>query len=118
MIRLATTDDWAAFTGKADPPEWHGYVDASEWLIEGLGAVFKGDGGKWWITFVRAPGVRKTKTAHAMAKRLLKEAKDKGFWPVHGLADPRITGAEKWMQRLGFVPTDDEQWGLPVWVLK
>lgn len=116
MLRPATPDDWEAFTGRRAPGNWFGIVCAKPYLIEGLGAIYADVEGRHWITFERVPGVKKTKTAHAAAKLLLAEAKARGI-KVHALADPSITGAVKWIERLGFTATDETREGHPVWVL-
>lgn len=117
MLRRARGEDWAAICGTPEPAEWFGYAEARPHFIDGLGCVFLGVDGRWWVLFKRAPGVRKVKTAHAAARRLFAEAKDKGI-EVHGLADPEISGAAVWMARLGFEQTDETREGHPVWVLR
>lgn len=116
-LRPATDDDWTAMFGIPVPAEWFGLCLSRPWLIEGLGAIFLGQDGRWWIMFQRCPGVAKVKTAHAAAKRLLAMADGRGL-KVHGFADPRISGAEMWMERLGFARTDEDIGGLKVWVRK
>ena len=116
MLRVATDDDWHAWTGKPAPGQWFGLVDATPHLIEGLGAIYADIEGRWWITFERCPGVGKVKTAHAAAKQLLGMARERGL-AVHAIADNRISGAEKWIERLGFARTDETRGGLAVWVL-
>lgn len=115
-LRPATEEDWVAFTGLPVPGTWMGLVYATPWLIEGMGAVYLGTDGRWWLTFERAPGVRRVKTAHRAAKQLLSEIEALGVGPVHAQANPRIDGATLWMERLGFRRSDDELGGLPVWV--
>lgn len=116
MLRPATDDDYEAFYGRAAPAEWFGLVDASPYLIEGLGLVFKCTEQRWWVAFARCPGVGKVKTAHTAAKQLLSMARDRGL-AVHALADTGIPGAEKWLARLGFMPTDEMKGGMTVWTL-
>lgn len=113
-LRPATADDWAAMFGMQEPADWFGLVEARPHLVEGLGCIYRDASGRWWISFKRCPGVGKTKTAHASAKRLLDMARERGI-TVHGIADPEIDGGEKWLERLGFRRTDDELGGLRVW---
>ena len=113
-LREARDEDWEGITGSTAPAEWRGYVEASDWLVEGLGAIYRGTDQRWWITVVRLPLVRKVKTAHACAKKLLDWAKREGV-SVHAIPDPRKDGSELWLQRLGFTPTDDRLGGLTVW---
>ena len=116
-LRPATEADWSAMTGLPAPLEWFGFTEQTRpWLIDGIGAVYLGSDGRWWITFQRALGVKKTKTAHAAARKLLGEAKARGL-SVNGLADPAITGADTWMARLGFRHTDERIGGIDVWTL-
>lgn len=100
--------------GRAPPPSWWGYVEARPHFIEGFGAIYQAADGRWWLTFARSPGIRKTKAAHAGAKRLLADADEKGI-TVHVLADPRFDGAEMWVERLGFRRSDEIIEGHTVW---
>lgn len=102
-LRLATDDDWHAMFGIPAPGRWFGMVEANDWMIEGLGAIYLGTDDKWWMTFQRAPGVRKVKTAHAGAMKLLAAAREQGL-EIHAIAHPEIRGAEMWLKRLGFAP--------------
>jgi len=113
-LREARDEDWESITGSPAPAEWKGYAEASDWLIEGLGAIYRGTDGRWWITFERLPLVRKVKSAHACARRLLAWASSEGV-AVHAIADPRKDGASMWVERLGFQPTDERIGGLTVW---
>lgn len=114
-IRPADDDDWAAMTGYQAPAEWFGFVEQEKsWLIDGMGTIYKGLDGRWWITFQRTPGVRKLKTAQAAAKRLLAEAESRGI-TVNGMPDPKICGSTVWMERLGFRRTDENIGGIDVW---
>lgn len=115
-LRPAVDRDWEAVTGMRAPAEWFGYVDGSQWLVEGLGAVYLGADERWWLSFWRCPGVRKTKTAHAGAVRLIRDAKDKGL-TLYAMADPSISGSSFWIERLGFRRSEEERMGIPVWTL-
>lgn len=118
-LRPATDSDWAAFSGLRAPGRWVGLVHQdSPWLIDGFGAVYWGVDGRWWITFARAPGVRKIKTAHKAAKALLALAEAEGMTPIYAMPDDRIGGAEFWLRHLGFEPTDETREGTPVWARK
>lgn len=114
MLRLATTADFEAFYGHPAPGDWFGLVEARPHLIEGLGLIFKCTEGRWWIAFARCPGVGKVKTAHAAAKQLLRMADERGL-TVNALSDPDITGADKWVERLGFRRSDEVKGGCVVW---
>lgn len=114
MLRTATESDFAAVTGKPAPGDWFGLVSARPHLIEGMGLVYRDINDRWWLSFVRCPGVTKVKTAHAGAKQLLALADQRGVI-VNALADPEISGAAKWIERLGFRRTDETQGGLTVW---
>jgi len=113
-LQAATDSDWAAIAGRAPPGAWWGYVEARPHFIEGFGAIYQAADGRWWLTFARSPGITKTKSAHAGAKRLLADAAEKGI-TVHVLADPRIDGAEMWVERLGFRRSGEKLEGLDVW---
>lgn len=114
MLATATADDYVAMTGMPEPAEWFGLASRRPWLVEGIGVVYRAADGRWWLSFQRAPGVHKVKTAHAAAKRLLAEADGRGL-VLHALADPRIDGAEAWIERLGFRRSGEKMEGLDVW---
>lgn len=114
MLATATADDYVAMTGLPEPAEWFGLAYRRPWLVEGIGVVYRAKDGRWWLSFQRAPGVSKVKTAHAAAKRLLAEADARGI-TLHTLADPRIDGSEAWIERLGFRRSGDAMEGLDVW---
>ena len=115
-LRLATDDDWTAMFAMPAPGAWFGLVEASAWLVEGLGAVTLCEDGRWWITFARAPGIRKTKTAHTAAKKLIAMAKSENL-TLFALADPAICGATLWIERLGFRRSGETREGIDVWTL-
>lgn len=115
-LRPAVDSDWAAVTGMQAPGEWFGFVDDGGWIINGMGAIYRATDGRWWITFVRCPGVGKVKTAHASARRLISQANDMGI-SVSALADPSIDGSEMWVERLGFRRTAETIEGIHVWTL-
>lgn len=114
MLRAATDNDYEAFFGRPAPAEWFGLVEARPYLIEGIGCIFRCTEGRYWLAFVRCPGVSKVKTAHAAAKKLLSMAEERGL-TVHALADPDIQGSSKWIERLGFRRSDETKGDLPVW---
>lgn len=116
-LRAADASDWHAMTGTVEPEAWFGLVETNQWMIEGMGAIYRSLDGRWWVMFVRAPGVRKVKTAHASAKKLFQMASEQNI-AVHALADSKISGAEKWIARFGFKKTGEELEGYPVWALK
>jgi hypothetical protein len=113
-LRPARDDDWHAMAGSQAPGNWFGLVEARPHFIEGMGCIYLARDGRWWIAFWRSAGVGKIKTAHAGARRLLADAKDRGL-DVHAIADPAIPGAELWLERLRFIRTDETQGGLTVW---
>ncbi len=114
-LRKAVDSDWHAIMAMPEPAEWAGIVLANEHLILGFGFLYGATDGRWWICFQRVPGVRMVKTAHRCAGVLLAAATEAGV-AVYALADLRITGATKWLSRLGFEPTDEDMKGAPVWV--
>lgn len=113
-LRPATDDDYAAMFGTAAPGRWFGTVWASEWLIEGLGLVYLGSDGRWWLGLARAPGVGRTRTAHAEARKLLARAEGEGI-TVHAMCDPAFDGTERWLIALGFRASDETIGGITVW---
>lgn len=115
QLRKAVLSDWHAVMAMAEPAAWSGIVYASPHLISGFGFLYAGLDDRWWLCFQRAPGVRMLKTAHQCARILLESAREAGI-DVHALADLRIDGAELWLRRLGFEPTDEKLKGAPVWV--
>lgn len=114
MLRPATDADYEAMFGRPAPADWFGLVSAKPHLIEGIGLVFRCAEDRWWLSFVRCPGVGKVKTAHGAAKQLLAMADARGV-TVNALADPDIAGAETWIERLGFRRSDETKGGLAVW---
>lgn len=115
-LRPARDIDWVAMTGLSPPDEWFGYVEATNHLVEGIGAIYRDGEGRWWVTFQRLPFVSKVKTAHKAAKQLIAAARERGI-EVRAIADPRIDGAELWIERLGFQRTDETIGGYEVWAL-
>jgi hypothetical protein len=115
-LRPATDDDWYVFTGQTPPKAWFGYVYENDFMILGLGGFFSSLDGRWWMTFRRAPGARQTKSAHTAALRLVALAAEAGI-TLHALADDRVDGAQKWIERLGFRATEEQIEGYTVWAL-
>lgn len=114
-LRQANDDDWKAVFAMPVPAAWFGLaLDRNAWVIEGLGAIYRGGDDRWWISFQRCLGLVKTKTAHAAAKQLLAMAADLEI-TVHGISQPGIEGGDRWMAKLGFVETDETLGGLTVW---
>jgi hypothetical protein len=113
-LRAIEPSDWEAWTGRPAPPAMIGIADANDYMIEGLGVIYLADDDRWWLTFARAPGVRKVKTAHRMARHLISVAIEAGM-RVHALADPRRSGSELWIERLGFVKSDETMGGFAIW---
>jgi hypothetical protein len=116
-LRRAEDADWEAMTGMPAPSDWFGLVEASNYLIEGMGAIYRDMCGRWWFAFQRVPFAGKIKTAHKAAKVLLNEAAERGI-EVRAIADPRIDGSQLWIERLGFKKTDEEIEGHAVWLIQ
>lgn len=114
MLRAATDDDWQVFFGWGPPLTWFGYVAEDAHMLLGIGGVYFGTDDRWWITFKRAPGVRHRHTAQKAARMILDVVDRRGI-TVHALADPRISGAEFWLRRLGFTETAETLSGGNVW---
>lgn len=113
-MRAATDEDWYVFTGLGRPLEWFGLVAEDDHMLLGLGGAYLGRDDRWWVTFKRAPGVRCRLTAQKAAKSLLSIVESRGL-TVHAIADRRISGAEFWLRRLGFVETEETLSGETIW---
>lgn len=113
----ATDEDWYLFTGMSPPREWFGLVAKTDFLIYGIGGAFLGTDGRWWATFRRARGVRLIKMAQVAARETMAFADDMGL-TLHALPDDSITGARKWLARLGFEETEEALEGHNIWVRK
>lgn len=115
-LRPAVDDDWSALFGTPPPAVWFGLTEASRWMIDGMGVVYQSADDRWWVAFQRAPGVRKTKTAHKAGRQLLADCAARGI-TVHTICDMRISGAEKWLVRFGFKRSGENIEGYDVWTL-
>ena len=104
MLRTATGEDWAAITGLPVPGYWIGLVYEENGTALGLGGLFEGADGRWWAT-VTSSAVRPVALWKA-AHQVLDTAAKVGL-PVYALADHGVTGAERFLSRLGFVETDE-----------
>lgn len=113
-LRPATADDYAALFGTPEPGEWFGLVSERPWLIEGMGLAYKDTSGRWWIGLQRAAGITRTALAHRGARALLAMADARGV-TLNAMCDPRFEGTDRWLDRLGFRPTDETIGGIAVW---
>lgn len=115
-LRPATDEDYQAFHGRVAPLHWSGIVDATDYVIRGIGGIYLARDDRWWVFFKRIPGVALTKSAHRAAT-IIRETARVAQLPVHAIADLDVTGAELWLRRLGFVETDEAIEGHRVWKL-
>ena len=110
VLRAATADDWIVLLGVEPPPVSHSWVADLGYMLAGLGGFYRAEDGRWWVTFVRAPGIRHTLTANKAARLALHTA-DEMEITLNAIADTRIAGAEQWLERLGFRRTDERHEG-------
>jgi len=103
-LRSATADDWSGMTGLPIPAHWIGLVYEEDGEALGLGGLCEGEGGRWWA-MVQAKARRPVALWRA-AHEVLATARVVGV-EVFAIADTRIHGAEAFLLRIGFKPTDE-----------
>lgn len=106
VISDATEDDVARWYGIMFPAEWVGLAGRRGRLVTGFGGIFRGEGG--WYGVMEVSGRDRSPFMYRHAKRILKSAAAKGADVVKAACDEDIPRARVFMERLGFVPTDEK----------
>ena len=88
-LRIASDDDYEAMFGMPAPAAWHGLVAASDWLIEGLGCVYRCTEGRWWLGFARSPDPY-CQPLSLLICPLEPEPRDPHFCPADGRVSDRM----------------------------
>lgn len=91
-------------TGLPVPAYWIGLVCEEGGARVGIGGIYEGVDGRWWAS-IKA-GARRPVALWRAARDVLEAAGNAGV-AVHALADDRIEGAERFLMRIGFRPTDE-----------
>lgn len=112
MLRTATDEDWQLITGLDVPAHWIGLAYEEDGAVLGLGGIYEGKDGRWWAS-VKAHARRPVALWKA-ASEVLGVAGRAGV-TVYALADTRIEGAETFLRRVGFEPTDEMHEGYRVY---
>lgn len=115
-LRRADDQDWYVYTGMPIPHVWYGMVAENSYMRIGLGGIYKAQDGRWWTVFSKAPGVRGYPVTMAKAARQTFAIADGIGEPIHAMCNHEIPGAAFWLQRLGFIETDELIEGHAVWV--
>jgi hypothetical protein len=112
MLRVATDEDWSEMTGLDVPGHWIGLVCEDGGKRVCIGGLYEGMDGRWWAT-VHATSRRPVALWKA-AREVLTVAERAGT-PVHALVNPEIDGADRFLARCGFRPTNETMGGHVVW---
>lgn len=103
MLRTASALDYEAFTGQPEPGCWFGLIIERDGNPVALGCVYEAVDGRWWVSF---KGESRPLSMQKGARDLLGFAKEQGL-ELYALADLKIAGSLKWMQRWAFQETDE-----------
>jgi hypothetical protein len=105
VLRPATDRDWLDIVGMQAPDFHIGYVAEVAGVPTALGCLIHGDNGRWWLTMKRR-GEMSRFTLWRATQRVLSVARDAKV-TVHAIADARVAGSERFLERLGFVASGE-----------
>ncbi len=115
MLRSARGEDWVALARHQPPAYWIGLTYEEDGQPLGLGSLFEGVDGRWWVM---VSATCRRPVALWKAARQILETADRADVIVHAFVDHDIDGAERFLRRLGFRGTDEIIEGHRVWVRK
>lgn len=101
MLKLATDDHWRSLVGTEPPGVWFGLVHIKYGEAVSIGCVYEALDGRWWVSF---KGERHPFSMMRGARDVLEFAREQQI-EMHALADKRVAGSEKWLERCSFKPT-------------
>ena len=115
--RPATADDFRAFFECEPPPLWIGVI-AEDVLgaIVAAGVVKWDEYGRAWGSYTAKTSLP-CRTIHRAARRCLAILESVGEPVLYVYCDKRVDGAERWLDCLGFMPSDlvSPDPNFPVW---
>ena len=115
-VDQATADDIARFFGGIRlTEEFFGLAGRKGRLVVGIGGVIKSPEGQW-RGFMDVPDHVKTPMIYRYAKRILAEASARGAKSVQVACDDQVPRASEFLERLGFIPTEEVQNNMVIWV--
>ena len=111
----ATDEDLARFfRGAVVHDEWYGMCARRGKLVTAMGGVFRGPGGAFY-GFLDIGAGQRGPHAYRHAKRFLKRISDAGVDVVRTTCDESIPRAREFLERLGFIETDELLDGKVMW---
>lgn len=120
-LRLATLDDFRAYTGREPGPpwceQWFGFIGEEDGRMIGLGIISRDEHGRIWGWVENREPVSPF-MLHRAVKSVIGGLQRSGVTSLHAYCSQSIGGAEKWLRRLGFRPEPDltTDPNHPVWV--
>jgi hypothetical protein len=101
-------DDFTAYVGAPPPVEWScgevwGCVAERDGRMVAIAVATEDRDGRLWLWV----NVRETVPAivlHRHGLKLMRSLRDGGHAMVHAFCDPRLSTAERWLRRVGFLP--------------
>jgi len=86
-------------------------------MLEGIGGMYWGAMDRWWACLDRAPGIKGHRDLAKSTRWLVETAREFEI-DLYALPDPKVGGAERLLQRMGFEPTDETFSGIKIWRLR
>ena len=105
MLRRATDEDWAEIVGMEAPAFHIGFVAEVGGVPHALGCLVPGENGRWWLTMKRRGEISRF-TLWRATRKVLDVVCDAGV-TVHAIADARVNGSGRFLERLGFVESGE-----------
>lgn len=108
-VEKATDKDFSRFYGVRVKTSWEGFVVKDGDLIVGIGGVLVlGDGTLWG--FMDLGKKTRSPLLYRYVITYLKDLKERGIDKVHVNCSEHIPRAAAFLERLGFVRGDSDQW--------
>lgn len=103
---LASADDFRRFFGREPPEIWFGLMAIEGEEIVGMGIVRHDEYGRAWGSLTLRKRLLPL-LMHRTALRVLAALSEAEEPCILTFCDTAIAGAEKWLQRLGFLPVPE-----------
>lgn len=108
-IEPATDEDVARFYGGIEfKGGWHAKVARKGKLVAAFGGVLESSEEGIWYGFMDIPKHIRKPTLYRHTLAILRDAKASGAKVIRAACDTDIPRALEFMERLGFVPTEDK----------
>lgn len=115
-VSAATDDDIARFYGGISlSQDYMGLVRKRGRLVVAAGGIVRAAEGPW-LGFMDVPPAERSISVYRHALRLLRSAREAGAPSVRVSCDHSIPRAKEFLERLGFVETDETEDEMGVWV--